>query len=170
MGNYAAQTIYASTNTKKCLPTVSAVLDVDANAGEKIISSTATATVAAYYPVYTNGIKSDTTDTSSPTVTATADATKLPLVANGTTFGVAFAAMVPDGTGYRVLLRSGKKISSAKKLNGLTSKYDIDCTKLFVKNSTAIMKPSGGVNETYYGWEYKGTDGANRVNFTIANE
>lgn len=170
MGNYAAQTIYASTNTKKCLPTVSAVLDVDANAGEKVISSQATATVVAYYPVYTNGVNSSTTDTTAPTVTATADATKLPLVANGTAFGVAFAAMVVGGTGYRLLLRSGKKISSAKKLNGLTAKYDIDVTKSFVKNTTAITKQSGGVNETYYAWEYKGTDGANRVIFTIANE
>lgn len=170
MGNYTAQTIYASTNTKTICKDKSATLNVSASAGEKTISSQATVAVSAYYPIYTNGVSSSTTDTTAPTVTATADATKLPLVANGTTFGVAFAAMIPDGTGYRLLLRSGKKISSAKKLNGLTAKYDIDCTKLFVKNATAITKQSGGVNETYYAWEYKGTDGANRVNFTIANE
>ena len=71
------------------------------------------------------------------------------------------------GTGYRILLHSSKSIKSAKALNGLTAKYDIDVLSKFVKNTTAITKATGDTTATYYAWEYKGTEGSNRVNFTI---
>lgn len=163
---FTAKTVYAATNTKEKVEGTSKAVETT-HFSNKALTSTKSATVKAYYPIYTNGASSSTSDTSTPTVTATADTTKLPLVANNTTFGVAFAAQVAGGTGYRILLHSSKSIKSAKALNGLTAKYDIDVLSKFVKNTTAITKATGDTTATYYAWEYKGTEGANRVNFTI---
>lgn len=153
----------ASTNTPK--------KNDGTNSAVKIAAGTATSniiTIYARYPIYTNGVTSSISDTTAPTVTATADSTKLPLVDNGTQFGVAFAAMTTS-TGYRLLLHDGKKITSAKALNGLTGKYDIDVTSKFVKGSS-VSKAVGTGSSTYNVWEYKATEGANRVIFTIGNE
>lgn len=163
---FTAKTVYAATNTKEKVEETSKAVETT-HFSNKALTSTKSATVKAYYPIYTNGASSSTSDTSTPTVTATADTTKLPLVANNTTFGVAFAAQVAGGTGYRILLHSSKSIKSAKALNGLTAKYDIDVLSKFAKNTTAITKATGDTTATYYAWEYKGTEGANRVNFTI---
>lgn len=163
---FTAKTVYASTNTKaKVSGTYKNV--VTNKYVTKSLSNKRIVNVTAYYPIYTNGVTSSTTDTTPPTVTATADSTKLPLVGNNTTFGVAFAAQVAGGTGYRILLQAGKTIKSAMGLNGLTSKYDLNYLSKFVKNPTAITKATGDTTATYYAWEYKGTEGANRVNFTI---
>lgn len=166
MGNFAAATIYASTNTKKCLPSINAVLDTDVRAGNKALTSVASETIYAYYPIYAYGDKSSTTDTSAPTVAAPAKPAKLPLVADGSKFGVAFPAMVDGGAGYRILLEAGKSIKSATALNGLTSKYDINCLDKFKKGETVTMA-TGATTTAYNVWEYKGTEGANRVIFTI---
>ena len=163
---FTAKTVYASTNTKAKVSGTSKAV-VTNKYSNKALTSSKTATVTAYYPIYTNGVASSTSDTTAPTVTATADSTKLPLVANNTTFGVAFAAQVAGGTGYRILLRADKTIKTAMALNGLTAKYDINVLSKFTKNTTAITKATGDTTTTYYAWEYKGTEGANRVNFTI---
>lgn len=171
IGNYTENTIYASTNTKVKLPGTSVVINTVGGLGtkEKALTSDASMSVNAYYPIYTNGHESATGDTTAPSVSAVEDdGTKLPLVADGTTFGVAFGAMVDGGIGYRIVLHKSKKISSAMALNGLTKAYEIDQTNKFVKASTAITKQSGGKDEDYYVWEYKGTEGANRVLFKIA--
>lgn len=173
IGNYTENTIYASTNTKVKLPGTSVVINTVGGLGtkEKALTSDASTSVNAYYPIYTNGSKSATNDTTAPSVNAVADdGTKLDLVATGTTFGVAFGAMVDGGIGYRIVLHKSKKINSAMALNGLTKAYEIDQTSKFVKASTSITKQSGGKDEDYYVWEYKGTEGANRVLFKIANK
>lgn len=124
-------------------------------------------TITGVYPIYTNGITSATGETSAPTVTDNAnDDTKLPLVENSVTFGVAFPAMADGGRGYRLLLHESKMISEAFALNGSTAKYDIDFSKEFIKGESVTCK-SAGKNQTYYIWEAKGTDGANRINLKI---
>ena len=162
---FTAKTVYASTNTKKKVEGVSKVVDVD-RFTTKTLSSTASASLTAYYPIYAYGDKSSTTDTSAPTVVAPAEPTKLDLVADGSRFGVAFPAMVDKGAGYRILLEAGKSIKSATALNGLTSKYDINCLDKFKKGETVTMA-TGATTTAYNVWEYKGTEGANRVIFTI---
>lgn len=162
---FTAKTIYASTNTKKKVESVSKVVDVD-RFTTKALSSTASASLTAYYPIYAYGVTSSTTDTTAPDVTAPADPAKLPLVADGSQFGVAFPAMVDGGAGYRILLEKGKSIKSATALNGLTSKYDINCLDKFKKGET-VTKATGATTAEYNVWEYKGTEGANRVIFTI---
>lgn len=165
---FKSETLYASTNTKAKVDTVSQTISATGiSSREKQLSSSAKVTVQAYYPIYTNGISGATTDTTTPVVTATDDSTKLPLVADNKQFGVAFASQVDGGTGYRILLQSEKSIKTAMALNGFTSKYDIPVKDKFVKNTAPIEKASGKTVLTYYAWEYKGTEGANRVIFTI---
>ena len=165
---FKSETLYASTNTKAKVDTVSQTISATGiSSREKQLSSSAKVTVQAYYPIYTNGISGATTDTTTPVVTATDDSTKLPLVADNKQFGVAFASQVDGGTGYRILLQSEKSIKTAMALNGFTSKYDISVKDKFVKNTAPIEKASGKTVLTYYAWEYKGTEGANRVIFTI---
>lgn len=162
---FTAKTVYASTNTKKKVEGVSKVVDVD-RFTTKPLSSTASASLTAYYPIYAYGKESSTSDTSAPTVAAPAEPVKLPLVADGSRFGVAFPAMVDGGAGYRILLEAHKSIKSATALNGLTSKYDINCLDKFKKGET-VTKATGATTTAYNVWEYKGTEGANRVIFTI---
>lgn len=164
-GTYAYKcTVAYGANTNKPIKNNGTQSSVSIPAG------TATSNVIniyARYPIYTNGVTSNINDTTAPTVTATADSTKLPLVDNNTQFGVAFAAMTPS-TGYRLLLHTSKTIKSAKALNGLTGKYDIDVTSKFVKGTSTVTKPVGTGSSSFYVWEYKATEGANRVIFTIA--
>lgn len=162
---FTAKTVYASTNTKKKVDSVSKVVDVDRFIS-KALASNASASLTAYYPIYAYGATSSTGDTSAPTVAAPAEPVKLPLVADGTKFGVAFPAMVDGGAGYRILLEAGKSIKSATALNGLTSKYDINCLDKF-KKGESVDKATGATTTAYNVWEYKGTEGANRVIFTI---
>lgn len=162
---FTAKTVYASTNTKKKVESVSKVVDVD-RFTTKPLSSTASTSLTAFYPIYAYGATSSTGDTSAPTVITPAEPAKLPLVADGTKFGVAFPAMVDGGAGYRILLEAGKSIKSATALNGLTSKYDINCLDKF-KKGESVDKATGATTTAYNVWEYKGTEGANRVIFTI---
>lgn len=162
---FTAKTVYASTNTKKKVDSVSKVVDVDRFIS-KALASNASASLTAYYPIYAYGATSSTGDTSAPTVVAPAEPAKLPLVADGKQFGVAFPAMVDGGAGYRILLEAGKSIKSATALNGLTSKYDINCLDKF-KKGESVDKATGATTTAYNVWEYKGTEGANRVIFTI---
>lgn len=161
---FTAKTVYASTNTKtKVTGTSKAV--VTNKFSSKALTSTKSATVTAYYPIYVYGKTSSVSDTTASDATNTL--TKLPLVANNTQFGVAFPAMVKGGNGYRILLASGKSVKTAKKLNPLTAKYDIDCTAQFKKSGTTTSQATGDTTANYYTWEYNGTDGPNRVVFTI---
>lgn len=162
---FTAKTVYASTNTKEKVDTIYKVVDVDRFISQALASN-ASASLTAYYPIYAYGATSSTGDTSAPTVVAPAEPAKLPLVADGTKFGVAFPAMVDGGAGYRILLEAGKSIKSATALNGLTSKYDINCLDKF-KKGESVDKATGATITAYNVWEYKGTEGANRVIFTI---
>ena len=161
---FTAKTVYASTNTKAKVSGTSKAV-VTNKFSSKGLTSTKSSTVTAYYPIYVYGKSSSTSDTSASDATNTL--TKLPLVANNTQFGVAFPTMVDGGNGYRILLASGKSVKTAKKLNPLTAKYDIDCTAQFQKSSSTTSQKTGDTTANYYTWEYKGTDGPNRVVFTI---
>lgn len=162
---FTTKTVYASTNTKKKVDGVSKIVDVD-RFTTKALASDASASLTAYYPIYAYGVTSSTTDTTAPTVAAPANPAKLPLVADGSQFGVAFPAMVAGGAGYRILLEAHKSIKTATALNGLTSKYDINCLDKFKKGASVTMA-TGATTTAYNVWEYKGTEGANRVIFTI---
>lgn len=169
VNEFDADVLYPSTNTKVKLETGSKTIDPKGlPATAKTLANTTTSkTFNAYYPIYTNGVTSSTSDVTTPTVTPVADyGTKLPLVADAKEFGVAFGAMVDGGEGYCLVIKKGKTITQAKALNGMTAKYDIDIKNNFVKGET-ITKLSGGVEEDYDVYEYRGTEGANRVNFKI---
>lgn len=159
---------YGATNQHK----KNAASSVDVNETDpfdsKTLTSNNTVKVTAYYPIYSNGADSNISDVTTPVVTrAEGDTHKHPLIADNTEFGVAFAAMTAGGEGYRLVIEEHKTITSAKALNGLTSKYDIDVKSKFVKSSTTVSKATGNTTANYYVWEYTGTEGANRVNFKI---
>lgn len=138
----------------------------------KIAAGTATSntiTIYGRYPVYACGVQSGVSDTTAPTVdgsSISSDGNKLALVNDNTQFGVAFPAMTAT-RGYRILLQKGKTIKSAKALNGLTGKYDIDVTSKFQNVKNVFTRPCGVGTAEYYMWEYGGNEGANRVIFTI---
>ena len=168
---FDAVTVYNSKNTKTVVPDNPVVVETDKYAAGKDLSNNASTTITAVYPIYSNGVTSKTTDTSAPSGGNNTSVNKLPLVKDSTTFGVAFADMTDGGAGYRIYLKEGKKISSAIALNGMTSKYDINVTAKFVEDTVnTVTLKSGGVDTVYHLWEYKGTEGANRVNFIIANK
>ena len=168
---FDAVTVYNSKNTKTVVPNDYKEVEVDKYAAGKDLSNNASTKITAVYPIYSNGLTSTTTDTSAPSGGNNTSINKLPLVKDNTTFGVAFADMTDGGAGYRIYLKEGKKISSAIALNGMTSKYDINATAKFVEDTVnTVTLKSGGVDTVYHLWEYKGTEGANRVNFIIANK
>lgn len=154
----------ASTNTPK--------KNDGTNSAVKIAAGTATSntiTIYGRYPVYAYGVQSGVSDTTAPTVnesTIPSDGNKLALVNDNTQFGVAFPAMA-TARGYRILLQKGKTIKKAMALNGLTGKYDLDVTSKFLNAKQNFTRPCGDGTATYYLWEYAGSEGANRVIFTI---
>ena len=168
-------TVYASTNTKtkltdttpekKQVATLNEAQDTYTVAG---LSSTNSASVTAYYPIYTNGVAGSANVPSSETSLVANDGTKLSLVGDNTAFYVKFGPMIDGGTGYRLLLKSGKKITHAMAVNIFNSNaHEIDMKNDFVKASEPVKMESGGVKIDYDVYEAKGTSGANAIEFKI---
>ena len=161
--------VFAATNTKAVLTGASATFtDTFTGTTSSGLSRTSDeVTVNAYYPIYTNGKQGSNGVASSETTLVANDATKLDLVADGTAFYVNFAPMIDGGTGYRLLVKSGKTITQAMALNTLNSKYEVDMKSSFVKATDSVKKTSGGVEVDYDVYEAKGSAGANAIQFKI---
>jgi hypothetical protein len=161
--------VFAATNTKAVLTGASATFtDTFTGTTSSGLSRTSDeVTVNAYYPIYTNGKQGSNGVASSETALVANDATKLNLVADGTAFYVNFAPMIDGGTGYRLLVKSGKVITQAMALNTLNSKYEVDMKSSFVKAANSVKKTSGGVEIDYDVYEAKGSAGANAIQFKI---
>lgn len=161
--------VFAATNTKAVLTGASATFtDTFTGTTSSGLSRTSDeVTVNAYYPIYTNGKQGSNGVASSETTLVANDATKLNLVADGTAFYVNFAPMIDGGTGYRLLVKSGKTITQAMALNTLNSKYEVNMKSSFVKAAGSVKKTSGGVEVDYDVYEAKGSAGANAIQFKI---
>lgn len=135
------------------------------NANKNNVKTTAT----GVYPIYTNGVTASTTDASAAAMENLAepvadDGTKLALVGSGTAFGVSFAAM--SKAPYTLYVPNNWTIKSAYAINGTTAKYDVNCLADFVQNGTTTRTVQGQEVE-YKVYEWAGTEGANRVKFTL---
>lgn len=135
------------------------------NANKNNVKTTAT----GVYPVYANGVAASTTDASAAAMEnlaepVTGDGTKLALVAASTAFGVSFAAM--SKAPYTLYVPNNWTIKSAYAINGTTAKYDVNCLADFVQNGTTTRTVQGNSVE-YKIYEWAGTEGANRVKFTL---
>lgn len=158
--------VFAATNTKSVLPDVSASFS-ESKPADKPLTSENTDTINAYYPIYTNGKQGTANAQSNETTLVADDATKLNLVADNTVFYVLFAPMIDGGTGYRLLVKSGKTITQAMALNTLNGKYEVDMKDSFVKAADTVKKLSGGVEIDYDVYEAKGSAGANALQIKI---
>lgn len=168
------RTVYASTNTKTKLTDTTASKKQVASINESqdtytsgTLSNSKSATVTAYYPIYTNGKAGSEGAASAETTLVANDGTKLALVADNTVFYVNFAPMIDGGTGYRLLVKSGKKITEAMALNTLNSKYEVDMKSSFVKADATVDMASGDTTFAYDVYEAKGSAGANAIRFKI---
>lgn len=158
--------VFAATNTKSVLPDVSASFS-ESKPADKPLTSENTDTINAYYPIYTNGKQGTANAQSNETALVADDGTKLNLVADNTVFYVLFAPMIDGGTGYRLLVKSGKTITQAMALNTLNGKYEVDMKDSFVKAADSVKKLSGGVEIDYDVYEAKGSAGANALQIKI---
>ena len=158
--------VFGSTNTKSVLSNVSDTFSEDKPA-DIPLSSSGNDTINAYYPIYTNGVKGTNGTASTETTLVADDGTKLSLVADNTAFYVNFAPMIDGGTGYRLLVKSGKKITEAIALNTLNSKYEVPMTGSFTKATNSVKMKSGGKEIDYDVYEAKGSAGANALRFKI---
>jgi hypothetical protein len=159
--------VFAATNTKAVLPNVSATFTDTITTDSSALSNNGTDSINAYYPIYTNGKQGTANTQSNETALVADDATKLNLVADNTVFYVLFAPMIDGGTGYRLLVKSGKKITQAMALNTLNGKYEVDMKSSFVKAEGTVKKLSGGVENDYDVYEAKGSAGANALQIKI---
>ena len=128
-------------------------------------------TVIGLYPIFTNGVSASTIDATAAamadlTSPILGDGTKLALMKSGTSFAVSFAAqgIAP----YTLYLPGTWKISTASAIDGFTSKYAIDCKENFKLNENTTTRTIQGKEVTYSVYEWKGTEGANRVIFTVS--
>lgn len=158
--------VFAATNTKSVLPDVSASFS-ESKPADRPLTNENTDTINAYYPIYTNGKQGTANAQSNETTLVANDGTKLNLVANNTVFYVLFAPMIDGGTGYRLLVKSGKTITQAMALNTLNGKYEVDMKASFVKAADSVKKLSGGVEIDYDVYEAKGSAGANALQIKI---
>lgn len=118
LGNFNAATIYASTNTKKCLSNVNAVLDVDAKAGTKPLTSSASKTVSAQYYAYVGySTKTTASEFDSDSIKAL-QAAKTWITVNGTT-NLLPNATTSDGTSIVIAVPAKYKLSGVKNSLGM---------------------------------------------------
>lgn len=170
-----SKTVYASTNIKTKLtdPTttkkqIASISEKESTYTSGTLTNSKNATVTAYYPIYTNGKTGTHAVASTQTSHVADDATKLPLMEDGTIFYVDFAPMIKDGgTGYRLLVQKDKKITHAMALNPNNYQYVIDMKNDFIKAAGTVTKKSGGVDTEYVVYEAKGTQGANNIQIKI---
>ena len=167
-------TVYASTNTQTKLTDTTAskkqvatFKEAETGYTRSNLTATTSASVTAYYPIYTNGKQGSHGSASSETSHVADDGTKLALVADGTIFYVDFAPMIDGGTGYRLLVQKDKKITHAIALNPNNGNYEVDMKNDFVKAAGTVTKKSGGVDTEYVVYEAKGTEGANNIQIKI---
>ena len=167
-------TVYASTNTQTKLTDTTAskkqvatFKEAETGYTRSNLTATTSASVTAYYPIYTNGKQGSHGSASSETSHVANDATKLNLVADGTIFYVDFAPMIDGGTGYRLLIQKDKKITHAIALNPNNGNYEVDMKNDFVKATGIVTKKSGGVDTEYVVYEATGTEGANNIQIKI---
>ena len=158
--------VFGSTNTKSVLSNVNATFSEN-KPSDIPLTSSGSDTIKAYYPIYTNGVQGAEKVVSSETTLVADDATKLSLVADNTIFYVNFAPMIDGGTGYRLVVKSGKKITEAMALNTLNTNYEVDMKGLFVKATDSVKMKSGGQDIDYDVYEAKGSKGANALRFKI---
>lgn len=158
--------VFASTNTKVVLENKHDSY-IEVKPSDIALESSNTDTINAYYPIYTNGKQGTANAQSNETALVANDATKLNLVADNTVFYVLFAPMIDGGTGYRLLVKSGKKITQAMALNTLNGKYEVNMKDSFVKAANSVKKLSGGVEIDYDVYEAKGSAGANALQIKI---
>lgn len=168
------KTVNASTNTKTKLTDtttgkkqVATFEETQETYTSNTLSNSNNAKVTAYYPIYTNGKAGSDGDASNETTLVEKDATKLGLVADNTPFYVNFAPMIDGGTGYRLLVKSGKTIKEAMALNTLNGNYEVDMLSSFVKAEGTVDKASGDTTFAYDVYEAKGSAGANAIRFKI---
>ena len=167
-------TVYASTNTQTKLTDttegkkqVATFKETETGYTRSNLTATTSASVTAYYPIYTNGKQGSHGSASSEISHVADDGTKLSLVADGTIFYVDFAPMIDGGTGYRLLVQKDKKITHAIALNPNNGNYEVDMKNDFVKAAGTVTKKSGGVDTEYVVYEAKGTEGANNIQIKI---
>ena len=158
--------VFGSTNTKSVLSNVSDTFSED-KPDDIPLSSSGNDTINAYYPIYTNGVKGTNGTASTETTLVADDGTKLSLVADNTVFYVNFAPMIDGGTGYRLVVKSGKVITEAMALNTLNSKYEVNMKSSFKKATDSVKMKSGGKEIDYDVYEAKGSAGANALRFKI---
>lgn len=154
MGNFTAATIYASTNTKKCLSAKSAVLDVDVRAGSKALTSTASKQVTAQY----YGYMGYSTKTTAASITSAdikeLDAAKSFLAISGTTTLVGGTQKESDGTSLVIA------IPAVYSLVDIQNSLGVSIEANFSSRANDITYTNGSVSTLYKVYVYPITSGA----------
>ena len=134
-------------------------------------NKTTSLTVIGVYPIFTNGATASTVDSVAAAMEGlaspvTGDGTKLALMKSGTSFAVSFASQ--KSAPYTLYLPGTWKISTANAIDGFTSQYAINCKDNFKKSNNTTTRTIQGNEVTYSIYEWTGTEGANRVKFTVS--
>lgn len=133
-------------------------------------NKSATFTVTGVYPIYTNGVSASTVDSTAATMDGLiepveGDGTKLPLVKNGVKFAVSFASQTQAP--YTLFVPQGMKITEAYAIDEFVNTYSVDCLNNFKLSNTTTTRTVQNNTVTYSIYEWSGTNGANRVRFTV---
>ena len=147
----------------------------DAIASETDVKQTpanksASFTVNGVYPIYTNGVSASTVDSTAATMDGLiepveGDGTKLPLVKNGVKFAVSFASQTQAP--YTLFVPQGMKITEAYAIDEFVNTYSVDCLNDFKLSNATTTRTVQNNTVTYSIYEWSGTNGANRVRFTV---
>lgn len=155
MGNFTAATIYASTNTKKCISTKSAVLDVDARAGSKALTSSASKQVTAQYYGYMGyTTKIDAATFTSADIKALTAGAKKFLATSGVTTLVDATGKTSTGTSIAIAVPAVYTLSDIQNSLGVSIKAN------FSSVADAINYTNGTVTTKYRVYLYPITSGA----------
>lgn len=155
MGNFTAATIYASTNTKKCISTKSAVLDVDARAGSKALTSSASKQVTAQYYGYMGyTTKTDAATFTSADIKALTAGAKKFLATSGVTTLVDATGKTSTGTSIAIAVPAVYTLSDIQNSLGVSIKAN------FSSVADAINYTNGTVTTKYRVYLYPITSGA----------
>lgn len=155
MGNFTAATIYASTNTKKCISTKSAVLDVDARAGSKALTSNASKQVTAQYYGYMGyTTKTDAATFTSADIKALTAGAKKFLATSGVTTLVDATGKTSTGISIAIAVSAVYTLSDIQNSLGVSIKAN------FSSVTDAINYTNGTVTTKYRVYLYPITSGA----------
>lgn len=125
--------------------------------------------VTGVYPMFCNGVTASTISAEAvkePKLETPTNKEKLPLVKTGNQFAISFAQQ-SETSPYTIYVYSGLTINSALKINGLTNNYDSDCTDLFIEEDGVTTFQVQGKTINYHTFKYSGTEGPNKVLFTL---